>query len=66
MTAAIPPAVTLEFWRHPMYGERWSILEGRRTLLTYPSELEARRVCRANTWIIVRTDALFGEEGERP
>jgi hypothetical protein len=64
MTADAPPAVTLSRWQHPRYGPRWTITEGDRTLLTFGSELEARRACRAYGWLVVAaTDGLGGEEG---
>lgn len=48
----IPPAVTIDHWQCRVYGERYSVEHDGRTVLTFPTELEARRVCRVHNWIV--------------
>lgn len=67
-----PPAVTIEHWAHPRLApphplaDRWSVMDGERALLTFSSEIEARKACREHGWIVTRTDegAMFAEGAE--
>lgn len=54
----IPLAVTIDHWQAYRVTagdtiERWSIEHAGRTLLTFETELEARRACREHNWIII-------------
>lgn len=63
------PAVTIDHWHHARYGDRWSVVnDDGRMILTFPSELEARRACRWYGWVVTGTDLgeiFHDEEGDR-
>lgn len=47
-----PVVVTLDHWRSPIWGDRWTIVHEGRSGVTRGTEFEARLFCREMRWTI--------------
>ncbi len=50
-----PVLVTIHRWRHPVYGDRWTLVADDRAIITRGTELEARRYAKDAGWVVART-----------
>lgn len=63
-----PYVIEIEHWTHPRLpaghrlSERWSILLKGKPIMTFESEVEARRVARGYGWLVA-SSGIGGTEG---
>ena len=64
----IPELVEIQHWTHPRQpaghrlSERWSILLRGKTIMTFESEIAARRAAKGYGWVVA-SNGIGGTEG---
>ena len=52
----VPDRVWLQRWHHPVYGDRWTLSVGDRSIVTRGTEFEARQYAKERGWTV---EAVF-------